>query len=199
MPTAPPLPRPSTRCSQLIEQGYQAVRAQCGIPGLPSTYGVSADKCFYEPADKGLPAENVWSTEQYLRHVPKLFASVRAQLGDDVHLLHDVAPPADADPGGTARQGARAVSSVLARGRRHRPRCRKASGSSASTRRRRWRSVKCSTRCGTPSDLITRAADRLHRACRSRRRHHAAEEDRGVRRRCTTCGRAPTARPICRP
>jgi len=75
--------------SGYIDQGYLAVRAQCGIPGLPSTYGVSADKLFYEPADKGLPAENVWSSEKYLRHVPKLFAQLRAQLGEDVHLLHD--------------------------------------------------------------------------------------------------------------
>ena len=45
--------------SRYIDQGYLAVRAQCGIPGLPSTYGVSSDKLFYEPADKGLPVENV--------------------------------------------------------------------------------------------------------------------------------------------
>jgi mannonate dehydratase len=72
-----------------IDQGYLAVRAQCGIPGLPSTYGVSSDKLFYEPADKGLPVENVWSSEKYMRHVPKLFAQLRSQVGDDVHLLHD--------------------------------------------------------------------------------------------------------------
>jgi mannonate dehydratase len=75
--------------SRYVDQGYLAVRAQCGIPGLPSTYGVSADKLFYEPADKELPAENAWSSEKYLRHVPKLFAQLRAQLGEDVHLLHD--------------------------------------------------------------------------------------------------------------
>jgi mannonate dehydratase len=71
------------------EQGYLAVRAQCGIPGLPSTYGVSADKLFYEPAAKGLPPENAWSSEKYMTHVPKLFEHLRVTCGDDLHLLHD--------------------------------------------------------------------------------------------------------------
>src|SRR5436190_19365526 len=39
------------------QQGYLAIRAQSGIPGLPSTYGVAKDKMFYEPAEKGLPPE----------------------------------------------------------------------------------------------------------------------------------------------
>jgi len=72
------------------EMGYLAVRAQTGIPGLPSTYGVAADKLFYEPAEKGLPPENSWSTEKYLLHVPKLFETLRLKFGDDLHLLHDV-------------------------------------------------------------------------------------------------------------
>jgi mannonate dehydratase len=72
------------------QQGYLAIRAQSGIPGLPSTYGVAKDKMFYEPAEKGLPAENVWSTEKYLLHVPKLFEALRLKFGDDLHLLHDV-------------------------------------------------------------------------------------------------------------
>ncbi|MCW3849525.1 D-galactonate dehydratase family protein [Sphingomonas sp. LB-2] len=70
--------------------GYKAIRLQCAVPGLPSTYGVSKDKLFYEPADADLPTENLWSTEAYMRVVPELFARARAELGDDVHLLHDV-------------------------------------------------------------------------------------------------------------
>src|SRR5580692_293983 len=31
--------------------GYRAIRLQSGVPGLKSTYGVSKDKMFYEPAD----------------------------------------------------------------------------------------------------------------------------------------------------
>lgn len=72
------------------EQGYLAIRAQSGIPGLASTYGVAKDKMFYEPAEKGLPPENVWSTEKYLLHVPKLLEALRLKFGDDLHLLHDV-------------------------------------------------------------------------------------------------------------
>jgi len=71
------------------EQGYLAVRAQCGVPGLESTYGVSRDKMFYEPAEKGLPPENIWSSEKYLLQVPKLFKALRSEYGDDLHLLHD--------------------------------------------------------------------------------------------------------------
>jgi mannonate dehydratase len=72
-----------------MAMGYRAVRAQTGIPGLSSTYGVSKDKMFYEPAEKGLPPENLWSTEKYLLQVPKLFEALRLKYGDDLHLLHD--------------------------------------------------------------------------------------------------------------
>ncbi|WP_105103072.1 D-mannonate dehydratase ManD [Microbulbifer pacificus] len=72
-----------------IAQGYRAVRLQCGVPGLDSTYGVSKDKARYEPADADLPTENIWSTEKYLRIVPQLFAAAREELGWDIHLLHD--------------------------------------------------------------------------------------------------------------
>ncbi len=71
------------------EMGYKAIRLQTGVPGLASTYGVSKDKLFYEPADAALPTENVWSTVKYLPTVPKLFAAARDALGWDVHLLHD--------------------------------------------------------------------------------------------------------------
>ncbi|WP_138379558.1 D-mannonate dehydratase ManD [Luteithermobacter gelatinilyticus] len=73
-----------------IDMGYKAIRAQTGIPGLPSTYGVSGDKMFYEPANGALPSENVWSTEKYLTHAPKLFERLRETYGDEPHLLHDV-------------------------------------------------------------------------------------------------------------
>jgi mannonate dehydratase len=72
------------------DKGYKAIRLQCGVPGLNSTYGVSKDKMFYEPADADLPTENLWDTEAYMRVVPKLFAAARDALGDEPHLLHDV-------------------------------------------------------------------------------------------------------------
>lgn len=72
------------------ELGYKAIRLQSGVPGLASTYGVSKDRYFYEPADADLPTENLWSTSKYLRSVPPLFEAAREALGWDVHLLHDV-------------------------------------------------------------------------------------------------------------
>ncbi|MGK6320548.1 D-mannonate dehydratase ManD [Sphingomonas sp. DT-204] len=72
------------------EQGYKAIRLQSGVPGLASTYGVSKDRYFYEPADADLPTENLWSSEKYLRSVPPLFEKAREALGWDVHLLHDI-------------------------------------------------------------------------------------------------------------
>jgi len=73
-----------------LAMGYKAIRAQSGIPGLASTYGVGKGTLFYEPAEPGLPPENVWSTEKYLEFVPSLFARLRQEYGPDVHLLHDV-------------------------------------------------------------------------------------------------------------
>jgi mannonate dehydratase len=84
------IPATCDEVARYIDMGYRAIRAQTGIPGLPSTYGVAHDKLFYEPAEKGLPPENVWSTEKYLLHVPKLFEALRTRFGDDIHLLHDV-------------------------------------------------------------------------------------------------------------
>ena len=72
-----------------LEMGYKAVRAQSGIPGLDSTYGVAKDKLFYEPADADLPSENTWSTTKYLDHAPKLFEQLRKSYGFEPHLLHD--------------------------------------------------------------------------------------------------------------
>lgn len=70
--------------------GYKAVRAQCGVPGLAHAYGVGRGSLFYEPAEKGLPPETVWSTERYLNFVPALFERLRKEFGRELHLLHDV-------------------------------------------------------------------------------------------------------------
>jgi mannonate dehydratase len=71
------------------ELDFRAVRVQCGIPGLSTAYGISKGPARYEPAERGLPPEYEWSTELYLRHVPKLFARAREVFGDELHLLHD--------------------------------------------------------------------------------------------------------------
>ena len=73
-----------------MDQGYLAVRAQSGVPGMAGTYGVPKGGKPYEPAERGLPSESLWSTERYLRSVPDLFARLRQTVGEEVHLLHDV-------------------------------------------------------------------------------------------------------------
>jgi mannonate dehydratase len=74
---------------EYLALGYKAIRAQSGIPGLKSTYGVGRGKMQYEPAETDAPPENLWSTERYLNFVPQLFARLRQEFGQEVHLLHD--------------------------------------------------------------------------------------------------------------
>jgi mannonate dehydratase len=76
--------------ARYIEMGYKAIRVQCGVQGLKSTYGVAREKLYYEPADAELPTENVWSTAKYLDSTPKVFEHMRVKFGSDHHLLHDV-------------------------------------------------------------------------------------------------------------
>jgi len=71
-------------------EGYRAIRAQSGIPGLEKVYGIGRGTTFYEPAEKGLPPETTWSTEKYLDYAPKLFEALRTRFGFEPHLLHDV-------------------------------------------------------------------------------------------------------------
>ncbi|MDB4979561.1 MAG: rspA 2 [Myxococcales bacterium] len=75
---------------EYVKLGYKAVRVQSGIPGLQGVYGIGRGTMHYEPAERGRMPEMEWSTEKYLAHAPKLFARVRKEVGDDVHLLHDV-------------------------------------------------------------------------------------------------------------
>jgi mannonate dehydratase len=70
--------------------GYLAVRAQAGVPGVASSYGVPKGGKPYEPAERGLPSESLWSTEKYLNFAPSLFEKLRDAVGQDLHLLHDV-------------------------------------------------------------------------------------------------------------
>ena len=74
-----------------LETGYRAIRVQCGVPGMESTYGVAADGANYEPAHQGLaPAESTWDSAAYLRFAPALMEAVRLEFGPELPLLHDV-------------------------------------------------------------------------------------------------------------
>lgn len=53
--------------ARYLKLGYKAIRAQSGIPGLASTYGIGSGHMHYEPAQKGLPRKivglpkSIWS------------------------------------------------------------------------------------------------------------------------------------------
>ncbi|GAA0585525.1 D-galactonate dehydratase family protein [Paractinoplanes ferrugineus] len=75
--------------AEFVSRGYQAVRVQVAVPGMPGTYGISTQPV-YEPATAGIADEATWSTPHYLAHVPAVFAAVRAEFGPELGLLHDV-------------------------------------------------------------------------------------------------------------
>ncbi len=61
------------------DMGYRAIRAQSGVPGLQSVYGVGRGRMFYEPADASLPSEHDWSTEKYLDHAEAVRKAARCR------------------------------------------------------------------------------------------------------------------------
>ncbi|MFI5896699.1 D-mannonate dehydratase ManD [Actinoplanes sp. NPDC051513] len=75
--------------SSFVDRGYRAVRVQAFVPGFPDIYGISSAPV-YEPASAALPTEAVWSTPEYLAHIPSVFARVREEFGPTLRLLHDV-------------------------------------------------------------------------------------------------------------
>ncbi|WP_328630719.1 D-mannonate dehydratase ManD [Streptomyces sp. NBC_00356] len=68
-----------------LEEGYQAVRIQTGIPGLKAVYGVHAGVAHQQQR----PLVEDWDTEAYLRHLPTVFEAVREEFGPELPLLHD--------------------------------------------------------------------------------------------------------------
>ena len=72
-----------------IDLGYQAIRAQTGVPGIKDAYGVGRGTLYYEPADAAIPSVTGWDTRKALNYVPKLFETLRKTYGFDHHLLHD--------------------------------------------------------------------------------------------------------------
>jgi mannonate dehydratase len=85
----------------LVERGYSYVRCQVAVPGY-ATYGAMHNGTKAEGQRYALhldPGNARWSSDAYVRIVPKLFDRVRSALGDQVSLLHDIherIPPIDA-------------------------------------------------------------------------------------------------------
>jgi len=88
--TGKDLPEALDSVAEKLASGFQAVRVQAGVPGVPESYGVPKSGVPYEPATRGLPREESWDTAKYLRFAPRLFERVRERFGNDVLLLHDV-------------------------------------------------------------------------------------------------------------
>jgi len=82
------------------EQGYKAVRVQCGIPGMPTaSYGVAdklgadssgGNKPFITDFSGIRPKEEIWDTERYMRYMPDALAAIRERFGPELKILHDV-------------------------------------------------------------------------------------------------------------
>lgn len=77
------------------EEGYKAVRVQCGIPGMPTaSYGVTENKGDvknYITDFSGIrPKTEIWDTDKYMRFMPGALASIRERFGPDLKILHDV-------------------------------------------------------------------------------------------------------------
>ncbi|MDA8587041.1 D-galactonate dehydratase family protein, partial [Rhodobacteraceae bacterium] len=81
--------------SQFVDEGYKAVRVQCGIPGMPSaSYAVpenKGDNKHYITDYSGIrPKVEVWDTDRYMRYMPGALAEIRERFGPELHILHDV-------------------------------------------------------------------------------------------------------------
>jgi mannonate dehydratase len=79
------------RARAAMEKGYRHIRVQMAIPGM-ATYGAAGER--EEPRGPGsvgpTSPREIWEPGRYVREVPRLFEHLRAKLGDEVELLHDV-------------------------------------------------------------------------------------------------------------
>jgi mannonate dehydratase len=76
-----------------MSQGFRHVRVQAATPGLAG-YGAGGGGAATTTArNEAVGPTNpraIWEPAPYVRMVPKLFEHLRAKLGDEVELLHDV-------------------------------------------------------------------------------------------------------------
>ena len=78
-----------------VEQGYKAVRVQCGIPGMPTaSYGVSHTKGdvqnYITDFSGTQPQVEIWDTDKYMRYMPQALMAIRERFGPELKILHDV-------------------------------------------------------------------------------------------------------------
>src|SRR3954463_769469 len=75
------------RVRAAMEKGYRHIRVQLAVPGM-ATYGARGDR--EVPPATGTVGPTtpgaIWEPARYVREVPKLFAHLRAKIGDEVEL-----------------------------------------------------------------------------------------------------------------
>lgn len=79
---------------RFMAEGYKVIKVQVSAPGMEGGYAVppsekqrAATQAAYE---KGMPPDEVWEPESYVRILPKLFEHLRKNVGEEIGLLHDV-------------------------------------------------------------------------------------------------------------
>ena len=71
-----------------MEKGFKVIRCHVAIPGTSSTYGAGGGRS--QQRDPTLPYTETWEPSPYLRTIPKMFAYLRENIGEDIELFHDV-------------------------------------------------------------------------------------------------------------
>ena len=79
------IPEVIDNAQQIMAHGFRHVRVQVGIPGM-AAYGTRAGQNVVPALQDG----PVFEPAVYMRRTLKLMEAVRAKLGDEVELLHDV-------------------------------------------------------------------------------------------------------------
>jgi len=79
------------RARAAMAKGYRHIRVQMAIPGMATYVGAVEHEEPGGPGSAGPTSPRaIWEPGRYVREVPRLFEHLRAKLGDDVELLHDV-------------------------------------------------------------------------------------------------------------
>ena len=73
-----------------MARGFKVVRVQVAIPGNRGTYGTPTPDPQAGAVEEGLPEVETWEPGPYLRTIPRLFEHLRAAVGEEVELIHDV-------------------------------------------------------------------------------------------------------------
>ena len=73
----------------LMESGCRHVRMQVEVPGQ-ATYGTESDLHTHTTIDGPVTPHNLFEPADYARLAPRLFEYARAELGDEIELLHDI-------------------------------------------------------------------------------------------------------------